>query len=196
MPIDWGNKPTQPRDIPVQPAPVQQPVQYVPVQQPVQPTTARQYVPQVPNVVTAAKRAIWPWVVAFMSLFFMLLIVIGLVVALLFWPDSGGDGETPSRPDDAAVVELTNPGEYYVVNVAKGFAAVCDTVIEKADSGEFKDLGDIEAFYSSSTKKVREKALLHFKEQVFDELNGGKFSNEKAARLFRLMKEGYLEAIK
>ena len=199
MPIDWG-KPIQPREIPVQPAPMQQPVQQ-PSQYAQQPVGT--YVPQVPNVataanmgVTAAKRAIWPWVVAFMSLFFMLLIVIGLVVALLFWPDSGGDGETPSRPDDAAVVELTNPGEYYVVNVANGFAAVCDTIIEKADSSEFKDLGDIEAIYSSSTKKVREKALLPFKEQVFDELNGDKFSNEKAARLFRLMKEGYLEAIK
>lgn len=186
MPINWG-EPTQPRAIPVQPAPVQQPVQYV---------------PQVPNVataanmgVTAAKRAIWPWVVAFMSLFFMFLVVVVLVVALHFWPDSD-DRETPSMPDDVAVVELTNPGEYYVVNVAKGFAAVCDTVIEKADSGEFKDLGDIEAIYSSSTKRVREKALLPFKEQVFDELNGDKFSNEKSARLFRLMKEGYLEAIK
>jgi len=71
-----------------------------------------------------------------------------------------------------------------------------DTIVEKADSGELKDLGEIEAIYSSSTKKVREKALLPFKARVFDELNGAKFSNEKAARLFRLMKEGYLEAIK
>ena len=110
MPIDWG-KPIQPREIPVQPAPMQQPVQQPSqyVQQPVQ------YAPQVPNVataanmgVTAAKRAIWPWVVAFMSLFFMLFVVIGLVVAFYFLPDSGGDCESPEKPLSEFVLS-TNP---------------------------------------------------------------------------------------
>ena len=194
MPIDWS-KPIQPREIPVQPAPMQQPVQQPSqyVQQPVQ------YVPQVPNVataanmgVTAAKRAIWPWVVAFMSLFFMLFVVVGLVVAFYFLPDSGGDCESPEKPLSEFVLS-TNPAVRASQEENLGRAEVYREVASRIDSGEIDSMDGFAGFIKTATETVKDKSFEPLI-KTMQKFNGDRWDGPAMSKLAREYADGFQRA--
>ena len=198
MPIDWG-KPIQPREIPVQPAPMQQPV---PVQQPVQ--YEQQSFQQRPLAyqeqmrlartagVTAAKRAIWPWDVAFMSLFFMLLIVIGLVVAFYFLPDSGGDCESPEKPLSEFVLS-TNPAVRASQEENLGRAEVYREVASRIDSGEIDSMDGFAGFIKTATETVKDKSFEPLI-KTMQKFNGDRWDGPAMSKLAKEYADGFQRA--
>ena len=205
MPIDWGNKPTQPRAIPVQPAPMQQPVQQPSqyVQQPVQyeQQPIQQHQPLVHQEkmmlardagVTAAKRAIWPWVVAFMSLFFMLFIVVVLVVAFLYWPDSDADRETPEKPLSGFVLS-TIPAVRASQEENLGRAEVYREVASKIDSGEIDSMEGFAGFIKTATETVKNKSFEPLI-KTMQNFNGDRWDGPAMSKLAKEYADGFQRA--
>jgi len=197
MPIDWG-KPTQPRDMPVQPAPMQQPVQYE--QQSIQQQRPSVYQEQMKQMmlaknagVTAAKRAIWPWVVVFISLFFMLLIVVGLVVAL-YWPDSDADRETPEKPLSGFVLS-TNPVVRASQEENLGRAEVYREVASKIDSGEIDSMEGFAGFIKTATETVKNKSFEPLI-KTMQKFNGDRWDGPAMSKLAREYADGFQRAVK
>lgn len=191
MPIDWGKQTPRQTAAPTQAAPVQQPVQYAqPIQQQ-QPSVYQEEMMLARTAgVTAAKRAVWPWVVGFMSLLFMLFIVVGLVVAFLYWPDSGG--ETPEKPLSGFVLS-TNPAVRASQEENLGRAEVYREVASRIDSGEIDSMKGFAEFIKTATETVKEKSFEPLI-KTMQKFNGDRWDGSAMSNLAREYADGFQRA--
>ena len=109
----------------------------------------------------------------------------------------GDDDRRDDRDDrdDHQSQVITNPGEWEIVVLADGKAALCDQVISMAQRGEFGDMGDVQDFWKPRKEGVENKSKEEFKTQIFDKLNGSNFSNEKVVERFSVLRDGYRQAV-
>ena len=78
----------------------------------------------------------------------------------------------------------------YISVYADGLQHLYEAAATKAEEGKFNDLADAMEFVSGNTEEIKERAFDPMREQL-EEINGDKWSNEKAAQTFRDFAEGF-----
>ena len=139
----------------------------------------------------AKPRSMWP-LFAFLGcgfMLFMFLIVVG--VGLWVWSVYGTDD---SGESNQAIV-TSNPAEYAIHNYAGGLSDLYGECERRAIAGEWESLEQSNGFIKPHKEKVFdesfERARLLLETITVDEKGVNHWTNEKAAKVFRTLKEGF-----
>ena len=155
------------------------------------------YVPKAAEVVEEVKEAVTPkvsWLKWLPWILLAFLFLGGSIggVAWSLWPDT--DRERDDHDDHQSQV-ITNPGEWEIVVLADGKAALCDQVISRARQGGFKDWVDVKEMWTPAKTNVENKSKDEFKSEIYDKLQGNDFSNERVVERFSVLRDGYRQAV-